>query len=222
MGNPRTQTIWSTRLFTNPGSFLCTLRPFVVFGNAGKLSFFLEFWVFSLSFEYIYWVLGGNLWNIWVFSLKTLFIWKKWVIFLPWEFDFAINCAFFKMYLLNFGPKMPENEDFCLSFELFSWVSDFLSFGVLEFFWGVHKKKPDLNIKRSPRLTLLRSWLKSLDKIKTPFSPLIQEKNMWRQNRVPTTELINETPWHHGDIVPLKDLQFAFFAISDYVLFWCC
>ena len=35
---------------------------------------------------------------------------------------------------------MPENEDFCLSFELFSWVSDFLSFGVLEFFSGVHKK----------------------------------------------------------------------------------
>ena len=39
---------------------------------------------------------------------------------------------------------MPENEDICLSFELFSWVSDFLSFGVLEFFSGVHKKKPGL------------------------------------------------------------------------------
>ena len=37
---------------------------------------------------------------------------------------------------------MPENKDFCLSLELFSWVSDFLSFGVLEFFSGVHKKKP--------------------------------------------------------------------------------
>ena len=37
---------------------------------------------------------------------------------------------------------MPENEDFCLSFELFSWVSDFLSFGVLEFFRGCTKKKP--------------------------------------------------------------------------------
>ena len=39
---------------------------------------------------------------------------------------------------------MPENEDFCMSFELFSWVSDFLSLGVLEFFSGVHKKKPVL------------------------------------------------------------------------------
>ena len=36
---------------------------------------------------------------------------------------------------------MPENEDFCLSFELFALVSDFLSFGVLEFFSGVHKQK---------------------------------------------------------------------------------
>ena len=35
---------------------------------------------------------------------------------------------------------MPENEDFCLSFELFSWVSDFLSFGVLDFFRGCTKK----------------------------------------------------------------------------------
>ena len=39
---------------------------------------------------------------------------------------------------------MPENEDFCLSFELFSWVSDFLSFNALEFFWGAHKKKPGI------------------------------------------------------------------------------
>ena len=35
---------------------------------------------------------------------------------------------------------MPENEDFCLSFELFPQVSDFLSFGVLEFFRGCTKK----------------------------------------------------------------------------------
>ena len=43
------------------------------------------------------------------------------------------------------GPKMPENEDFCLGFELFSWVSDFLSCGVLEFFSGVLKEKPGLS-----------------------------------------------------------------------------
>ena len=94
-----------------------------------------------MSFEYIYWVLGGNLWNLWVFSLKT-FIWKKWVIFLPWEFDFAIHCVIFQDVSFKFWSKNAGIEDFCLSFELFSWVTDFLSFGVLEFFSGVHEKKP--------------------------------------------------------------------------------
>ena len=39
---------------------------------------------------------------------------------------------------------MPENWGFGLSFEFFSWVFSFLSFWPLEFFSGVHKKKPEL------------------------------------------------------------------------------
>ena len=57
-----------------------------------------------------------------------------------------LTMQIFKMYPLNFGPKMLEKEDFCLSFELFPFSefpekgSDFLSSGVLEFFSGLHKK----------------------------------------------------------------------------------
>ena len=48
---------------------------------------------------------------------------------------------------------MPENEYFCWSFELFSWVSDFLSFDALEFFEG-RTKKPALKYdRRGSRLT---------------------------------------------------------------------
>ena len=73
------------------------------------------------------------------FQFKNIIYWeemKNWVM----NLTFQLSVQIFKMYLLNFGPKMPENEDFCLSFELFPQVSDFLSFGVLEFFSGVHKK----------------------------------------------------------------------------------
>ena len=60
---------------------------------------------FSLSFEFFPRVL-----SIFIEFLEEIFR-----IYLE---NFTLQ--FFKMYFLNFGPKMPENEDFCLSFELFS------------------------------------------------------------------------------------------------------
>ena len=60
---------------------------------------------------------------------------------------------------------MPENEDFCLSFELFSWVSDFLSFGVLEFSFGGAQKKPVLTA------TVQATEQKNRQQIPAHFSP---------------------------------------------------
>ena len=107
----------------------------------------LSFEFFSLSFEYIYWVLVGNLWNIWVFSLKTLFIGKKWVIFLSWEFDFAINCAIFQNVSFKFWSKNAGKQRFLLE----CWVIS-LSFRFLEFrcpwvFFGGAQKKPGVRTK---------------------------------------------------------------------------
>ena len=105
------------------------------FRDAGKRRILLEFWVFSLSFKFFPWVLGGNLWNILFFSLKTSFIWKKWVIFLPWEFDFVI----FQNVSFKFWSKKCRKE------KIFAWVF-FLSFRFLEFlcpwvFFGGAQKK---------------------------------------------------------------------------------
>ena len=95
---------------------------------------------------YIYLVLGGNLWNIWVFSIKTLFIWKKWrngwFSYLE-NLTVQLTVQFFKMYLLNFGPKMQKMKIFAwvlsyfLEYPIF-WVSVSLSF------FGGAQKKPDL------------------------------------------------------------------------------
>ena len=60
---------------------------------------------FSLSFEFF-----PRVWSIFIEFLEEIFR-----IYLE---NFTLQ--FFKMYFLNFGPKMPENEDFCLSFESFS------------------------------------------------------------------------------------------------------
>ena len=106
---------------------------------------------FSLNFEFFPWVLSifiefrGEIFGIFEFLVYQHNIGKKWRI--GWfsyleSLTLRLKVQIFKMYLLNFGKKMPENGDFCLSFELFPWVSGFLSFGVLEFFSGAHKKKP--------------------------------------------------------------------------------
>ena len=96
---------------------------------------------------------------------------------------------------------MPENEDFCLSFELFSWVSDFLSFGVLEFFSGVHKKKPVIGTLKSQNLT------------KFSFQVCTELDNHYSMNDKDLAEFIIDLAQKHADLEvrTTRTYQFTYF-----------
>ena len=92
-----------------------------------NLSFCLEFWVFSLSFEYIPWVLSIFLLffhKVWVFFLEF------WVISLRFDFllmffDFVAPTQSLSQFNLN-RPHLLENTIFdkkCRNFEFSTWVS---------------------------------------------------------------------------------------------------
>ena len=109
--------------------FVCALRGNLLFSEMPENGDFpLSFEFFLLSFDYISWVMRGNIWMLMVFSLTTLYILKNWVIFLPWELDFEMKCEIFKKYTFKFWPKNAGKLRFLLEF----WVI-FLSFRFLEF-----------------------------------------------------------------------------------------
>jgi len=123
---------------------LAIFSPWPTYEYAEKLSFSLEFWVFSLSFEFFLEFWGFNHWVYIYFGIFQKFM-KKNNVFQNLTVHGYFLCSYHLVYFFNnlaclWRKNTKENTNFLnyaeifsfeLEFEFFPWV---LSFFLLSFF----------------------------------------------------------------------------------------